>query len=251
MNKVEIFACLVSALAHDIGHPGLNNQFLINTNHELTQIHHDISPLENMHISLLFNILKHSQSNIMSGLSKQQWLDARKQMIICILNTDMAYHFDNLKKLEVFEEMHGDEVRLFNSQRNDPTLTQCEIPTSLTNRDHRLLLQQSLLHAGDLNNPVKIYKIYNKWIKRVTEEFFHQGEKEKELGLPISPNFDRETTSIPSMQLGFIEFIIRPYFAVLVKLFPDDLGVLKHNLERNYQHFKTMRAHEQQGGVSI
>lgn len=45
---------------------------------------------------------------------------------------------------------------------------------------------------------------------RVMEEFFRQGDKEKELGLPVGGLHDRDTTNIPKSQMGFIDFIVLP-----------------------------------------
>ena len=41
-----------------------------------------------------------------------------------------------------------------------------------------------------------------KWTESLLEEFFRQGDKEKELGLPFSPLCDRNTTLIAESQIG-------------------------------------------------
>ena len=46
------------------------------------------------------------------------------------------------------------------------------------------------------------------------EEFFRQGDLEKEKNLPVSMFFGRENTSIPRCQLGFIDVLILPLFTV-------------------------------------
>merc|ERR1719487_67147 len=46
-NQRLEFTLLVSALAHDLGHPGFNNVFLTETAHELAIRYNDQSPLEN------------------------------------------------------------------------------------------------------------------------------------------------------------------------------------------------------------
>ncbi len=52
------FAILVAALAHDIGHPGVNNHFLVTTEHPLARTYNDRAVLENMHAATLVHILE-------------------------------------------------------------------------------------------------------------------------------------------------------------------------------------------------
>ena len=56
-TPLEIFSTLIGALAHDVGHPGLNNLFLIKSKHPLALAHNDKSPLENMHCVALYEVL--------------------------------------------------------------------------------------------------------------------------------------------------------------------------------------------------
>lgn len=50
------------------------------------------------------------------------------------------------------------------------------------------------------------------------EEFFKQGDKERELGLPYSPLCDRNTTMVAESQIGFIDFILGPTMDVCSEL---------------------------------
>ena len=61
---------------------------------------------------------------------------------------------------------------------------------------------QNLVHCSDLSNPTKPLDIYTRWVDRITEEFFLQGDKEKELGLSFSPLCDRHNTKVPQAQIG-------------------------------------------------
>lgn len=106
-NKLEFLSSLISGIAHDIGHFGLNNAFLVKSKHELAFLHNDVSPLENMHCTKLYDILRDPKYNILSKLSSENWTLSRKQIVTCILHTDMAFHFDSLKTLEVFQEVNG------------------------------------------------------------------------------------------------------------------------------------------------
>ena len=57
-GSVEIYATLIATIAHDVGHPGVNNNYLIATKHSLAIVHNDLSPLENMHCATLYDVLR-------------------------------------------------------------------------------------------------------------------------------------------------------------------------------------------------
>ena len=74
-----------------------------------------------------------------------------------------------------------------------------------------------LFHAADISNPTKPFEIYWKWAKMVVNEFYDQGDKEKELGMVCS--CDRNKTTIYQSQLGFINFIEMPFYSLFGDLF--------------------------------
>jgi hypothetical protein len=102
----------------------------------------------------------------------------------------------------------------------------------------------ALLHAADISNPTKPLKVYKKWANLVLEEFWMQGDKEKEMKLQISFMCDRNTTSIPHSQLGFIDGIVLPLVNVVVEFFPN-LNFLLENLKNNKTHFKNQMLKEE------
>lgn len=53
MVDEEIILCL-AALGHDVGHPGLNNAFLVSTNQSVALIYNDNAVLENYHAFMTF-----------------------------------------------------------------------------------------------------------------------------------------------------------------------------------------------------
>ena len=145
-----------------------------------------------------------------------------RQVLECILNTDMQYHFQTVGRLENFYELHGNQfVSFFNqmppgdgpvpqSALDSPSKNLQTLLPSAQDPKHRLLILEAFLHAADISNPVKELAIYQGWVGRVCDEFFQQGDKEKELGRECSPMCDRDSTDIPMMQVGFIEFIVAP-----------------------------------------
>lgn len=51
-----------------------------------------------------------------------------------------------------------------------------------------------------------------KWTYLLFDEFFDQGDLEKEKGLPISMLCDRDNTNVAQSQPGFIGFVVMPLF---------------------------------------
>jgi len=85
-----------------------------------------------------------------------------------------------------------------------------------------------VIHAGDISNPTKPYAICEKWAVRVSDEFFLQGDKERELGLPLTFQFDRHSINLANMQMGFIKGVVLPYFSPLASAFPGLEVCLQH-----------------------
>jgi hypothetical protein len=100
-TSLEVFSLLVGALAHDVGHIGKNNAFLVKAKHELALRHNDKSPLENMHCVVLYEVLGNAETNIFKNLSESQWREARKIIIFIILGTDMMNHNQQIKDTKV------------------------------------------------------------------------------------------------------------------------------------------------------
>ena len=72
-------------------------------------------------------------------------------------------------------------------------------------RSTYLLFQvlQNMVHCADLSNPTKPLECYKVWVGRIMEEFFQQGDKEREAGLDISPMCDRYNATIEKSQVWY------------------------------------------------
>ena len=209
--------------------------FQVRTRDDLALMYNDMSVLENMHASTLFKILRDEKYNILANMSDSQRIKARKTIIKAILHTDMSHHCEIVSQIGMFYEMHEQQLICMEL---DPNLPSCFV-TEASNKVHLVSL---ILHAADVSNPAKVFDVYEQvncslkltcslslgniffllmqHAKLVLEEFFEQGDKEKELGLPVSPMFDRDTTSLPKSQVGFIEFIVGPLYSAMLKVFP-------------------------------
>ncbi|CAE7895954.1 dnc, partial [Symbiodinium sp. KB8] len=100
LTPLQQYALLLAAVAHDVGHPGVNNGYLVNTAHPLAVTYNDSSPLENMHAALAFALAAVPGHNPLAGLSAEDAKAVRADVIHCILGTDNATHFGNLASLK-------------------------------------------------------------------------------------------------------------------------------------------------------
>ena len=58
-----------------------------------------------------------------------------------------------------------------------------------------------MVHCADLSNTTKPLDLYKQWTGRVMDEFFKQGDIERERGLDISPMCDRLTATVEKSQV--------------------------------------------------
>ncbi|KAG8550479.1 hypothetical protein GDO81_025129 [Engystomops pustulosus] len=103
-TDLEILAAIFAAAIHDVDHPGVSNQFLINTNSELALMYNDESVLENHHLAVGFKLLQEEHCDIFQNLSKKQRQSLRKMVIDMVLATDMSKHMSLLADLKTMVE---------------------------------------------------------------------------------------------------------------------------------------------------
>ena len=77
------------------------------------------------------------------------------------------------------------------------------------NQQHVL---ENCLHLCDVSNAARDFHIAKNWTYLLMDEFFDQGDLERESNLPISFLCDRNTTVVHKTQPGFINFIPLPLF---------------------------------------
>ncbi|XP_036619891.1 cAMP-specific 3',5'-cyclic phosphodiesterase 4A isoform X4 [Trichosurus vulpecula] len=217
-TDLEILAALFAAAIHDVDHPGVSNQFLINTNSELALMYNDESVLENHHLAVGFKLLQEENCDIFQNLNKRQRQSLRRMVIDMVLATDMSKHMSLLADLK--------------------TMVETKKVTSsgvllLDNYTDRIQVLRNMVHCADLSNPTKPLALYRQWTDRIMEEFFRQGDKERERGMEISPMCDKHTASVEKSQVGFIDYIVHPLWETWADLVHPDAQEILDMLEDN------------------
>lgn len=72
----------------------------------------------------------------------------------------------------------------------------------MTQPEVRHFVCQISLKCADICNPCRPWEISRKWSMKVCEEFFRQGDYERQLNLPVTSLCDRYSTSVPKIQTG-------------------------------------------------
>jgi hypothetical protein len=87
-EPLDCLALLIAALCHDLGHPGTNNAYHVNTGSVLALRYNDASVLESHHAAACFELLE--RSRLLAPLSGAQRAALRRTVIQAILSTDSA-----------------------------------------------------------------------------------------------------------------------------------------------------------------
>ena len=208
---IDILSIIISSIGHDIGHPGLTNNFQINASSDMAITYNDISCLENYHTSKLFKILLTPENNIFDKLPMMDYKTIRKRIISMILATDMANHGKIISVIsaKLIQSKNKNRIELITS--NNPT----------TKFDEQQAVLDFFVHSADLAHNTKLFSISLQWVELLSNEFWKQGDKEKSMNLPVSFLCERTNSDVPSSQVGFIKGFIIPTFEILVNLFPE------------------------------
>lgn len=110
----------------------------------------------------------------------------------------------------------------------------------LDNYTDRIQVLENLVHCADLSNPTKPLPLYKRWVGLLMEEFFQQGDKERELGLDISAMCDRHNATIEKSQVGFIDYIVHPLWETWGDLVHPDAQDILDTLEENRDYYQSM-----------
>ncbi|XP_067244654.1 3',5'-cyclic-AMP phosphodiesterase 4C isoform X1 [Chanodichthys erythropterus] len=224
-TDLEIMAALFASAIHDVDHPGVSNQFLINTNSELALMYNDASVLENHHLAVGFKLLQEEHCDIFCNLSKKQRQSLRQMTIDMVLATDMSKHMNFLADLK--------------------TMVETKKVTSLgvlllDNYTDRIQVLQNMVHCSDLSNPTKPLELYRQWTNRIMVELFSQGDHERDKGIEISPMCDKHTASVEKTQVGFIDYIVHPLWETWADLVHPDAQDILDTLEDNREWYQSM-----------
>ena len=236
LTDVQATAFVLAAAAHDVGHPGLNNAHLVNTEAPEAVRWNDVSVNENGHYHILRALL--TKRGLLDAMfeKREERLAFLALLRRLILATDMENHTrlvaDFLDIVQAANEAReargagGSEEQgevLSVGDLEDPELAMCFV-----------------LHCADVSNPARPFEVCQRWGENIAEESYKQGDKERGLGMRVAAFCDRELSTPATTaqnQASFIDFVCRPLVEGLSTLLPEASEELLCHLTNNRERY--------------
>ena len=199
LTDEDVLAALFAASIHDYDHPGINNSFHIRAQTYLATLYNDRSILENRHVSSVMELMKLPKYNFLASLSEEQRRDVRETVIEMILATDMGLHgkFVSQWKRRIAENH------------------------DLTKKDDVRLALAMAIKMADISNCGRPTNLYLRWSAKIADEFYMQGDRERNFGLSCSPFMDRQQPAMAKGQVAFMNYVVVPLFESISEFLPD------------------------------
>ena len=102
ISDLQVMAGFLSCLLHDVAHPGVDNNFLIEIKHQKALRYNDLQVLENHHCAMAFKLLLDPKNDIFELLSEAQYWNVRQIIIKMIMSSDISSHFETISKYTSF-----------------------------------------------------------------------------------------------------------------------------------------------------
>lgn len=201
LTDIETLAVVISAAVHDIGHPGVNNDFHARTNSKIAR-KYSSSYNEKMHVELALKTLEFPDCDFLTSVGESSANEFKDLLQDLILSTDMVWHRSIVSDFQKSVEKYGSNVKYW--------------PSSCRRGALRMLL-----HCADISNPARPWVRCQEWGRRVQEELYFQGDKEKAMGLQVSPICDRRIARPAFNQFHFIGKFMLPCFRALQPVSPN------------------------------
>ncbi|XP_029930792.1 cGMP-specific 3',5'-cyclic phosphodiesterase [Myripristis murdjan] len=215
-SRLEILALMIATLNHDLDHRGVSNSYIERSHQPLAQLYSH-SSLENHHYNFCLFLLNNSGSQILSGLSKEDYRAVLSMIKRAILATDLTIHVE--RRAEFFSLVRKGRVSWKTEKQRD-------------------LLRSMLMTASDLCAITKPWPEQKRIANLVAMEFFAQGDKEKEEFniKPIDVMNRENSTRLPHMQVEYIDEICHPLYKALSGL-SDSCSPLLIGCEKNRENW--------------
>jgi len=238
-DPVACLAVLIAGVVHDFAHPGTTNPHEVKTSSKRHKAFGDAGILEKFHVRAAFALMRDPKLNILQPLDHAGYARARRTIVKAVLATDLGRHMtyvERLNEMAMLESARSHGTRVNSSK--EQTWTSPFLDPEKCGRD---LVAAVALKFADLGHACKKRSLHEEWTARITNEFWTLGERERRLGVAVSPLCDREKdVDVAKSQVGFFSFICMPFYAVVADLVDPDMLPLSR-LKQNLRYWQTKK----------
>ncbi|KAJ9054816.1 3',5'-cyclic-nucleotide phosphodiesterase [Entomophthora muscae] len=212
LTPQHIIALCIAALGHDLGHPGVNNAFLVKKGAPLASLYGNVAVLENFHTMTLVGLIHQHDCLFVEEIFPD--LPQFHQLLAhIIISTDMSAHFSHVKRIKELCSNLSDSSR------------------GLAESDSLVILT-TLIKCSDISNVVRPFEIAKTWSQCLNDEMLRQCDMELALGIEPSVPRDQLIGHQSHSQVSFIRGLAMPLFESAVALLPE-LTVFLRQLRAN------------------
>ncbi|KAH9278851.1 High affinity cGMP-specific 3',5'-cyclic phosphodiesterase 9A [Echinococcus granulosus] len=226
---LDLFTLLFAAICHDLDHPGLTNAYQNNAQSRLSICYNSLSPLENHHCAVAFELVRTPATNIFVNFTAKEIEIVRENTVRCILGTDMAKHTDILevftaKMLEHSIDAATVAIRDVSESASSaaingtaPTTAQLVGIFDKDDESHALTMVV-LLKMCDISTEIRPVDVARPWLMGLINELSAQRDLERKSNLPLSPVMDE--SNLVDCQINFLSYAMLPLARSLISIIP-------------------------------
>ncbi len=243
----DIVSLLISAIGHDLQHPGVTNDFLSINQTPLSITYNDSSILENLHSSSFNKLLKS-----LGLYNKMNW----KLIYDSILATDMKHHFSYLRNIEKLIPILN--VTPISPKSRRLRHRRCKESKSSSNKEntiehdyeYKVLLCSLIIKCADISNVTRSKSVSYAW----GVALYHELQEIEDLSIFLKnpQNFNKinnesrrkvQDREIDPRQIAKGQvFFIGTFAKELFKAMKDVIGVtfMYDAIEKNFKYWNNI-----------
>ncbi|MEN2495383.1 MAG: High affinity cAMP-specific 3',5'-cyclic phosphodiesterase 7A [Marteilia pararefringens] len=225
-----VFVFLITALGHDLGHPGIGNMTIKSLRNPQYHRCYSNSLLEDYHSEQLIHLLFcNKKTALLNHLPRQEQFNIQSDIRKLIIATDIFHH---QAEINSYDSYIKDNI----VGSNENGIMSSSARNELINSDEGLLvLSKMIMKISDTSNEFRGFQIFKKIYINLIYEFKQQYRFE-EIAHQMH-SLDLSKISLVQFETSFIENCIHPVFDRVANVFPQ-INYMRDLLMNNMSNFQ-------------
>lgn len=227
-------ALTIAAVGVHLDHPGVNATFLTSIQSFTATLYSDRSVLENHRCSLMFEILRAPEKNILAELSVRGASEVRKKVANALIFSDICYNQSFVADLDQLVQRLREIKAIDLEGRRTPSSQQL-----MDAQCNDQSLERILLRVSEVSEPLLNTPMYKRWAGFLSKETQILNLINEAFGFE-SHNSDNSPEY--SIHILYIGGIVKPLVDSLATVFPEALNTRIALLKTNVSCWRSVKA---------